>query len=77
VPLSELKPRQGRYARVGLAILVYFIYANLLAAARSWMDKGQLSPRIGMWWIHVLALAAALLLIWRQSPPAWWRGGGR
>ena len=77
VPLSELRPRQGRYARVGLAILVYFIYANLLAAARSWMDKGQLSPRIGMWWIHVLALAAALLLIWRRSPPAWWRGGGR
>ena len=36
VPLAKLRPRQGRYARIGIAILVYFVYSNLLAATRVW-----------------------------------------
>ena len=44
VPLSALRPREGRYARVALAILLYFIYANLLSAAQVWIEKGRL-PR--------------------------------
>ena len=45
VPLSRLRPRQGRYARVGFAIVVYFVYANLLSAAKVWVEKGNLPPR--------------------------------
>lgn len=73
VPLSELKPRQGRYARLGLAILVYFVYSNLVSAARTWIDKGKLDPSIGLWWTHAIVLLVAVVLLWRQSPPAWWR----
>ena len=40
VPLSRLRPRQGRYARVGFAIVVYFVYSNLLSAAKVWVEKG-------------------------------------
>ena len=40
VPLSALRPREGRYARVALAILLYFVYANLLSAAQVWIEKG-------------------------------------
>src|SRR5688500_2073452 len=32
VPVAKLRPRQGRFARIGLAILAYFLYSNLLAA---------------------------------------------
>src|SRR6266403_489532 len=39
VPLSHLRPRQGRYARVGFAIVVYFVYSNLLSAAKVWLEK--------------------------------------
>ena len=51
VPLSKLRPRQGRFARVGLAVLVYFVYSNLLAAVRVWIEKespgGQFGPVVG------------------------------
>ena len=56
VPLSRLRPRQGRYARVGFAIVVYFVYSNLLSAAKVWVEKGQLPPAIGVWWVHLLAV---------------------
>jgi len=49
VPLSRLRPRQGRYARVGFAIVVYFVYSQLLYAAKAWLEKGDLSPSIGVW----------------------------
>jgi lipopolysaccharide export system permease protein len=68
VPLSALKPREGRYARIALAILVYFAYANLIATVRIWIEKGQLDPGLGLWWVHLLLLAFALYLLHRQSP---------
>ena len=71
VPLAELRPRQGRYARIGIVILVYFVYANLLSAAQTWIEKGKVAPAIGVWWVHALVLCGALWLWWRQSPPAW------
>ena len=71
VPLAELRPRQGRYARIGVVILVYFVYANLLSAAQTWIDKGWVTPLVGVWWTHALVLLGALWLWWRHSPPAW------
>ncbi len=71
IPLSELEPRQGRYARVGLVILVFFIYSNLLSAARTWLEKGIVSPQLGLWWPHLLALGLAIILWWRRNPPPW------
>ncbi len=71
VPLSELKPREGRYGRIGAAILVYFVYSNLVSAARTWVEKGSVSPTVGLWWTHLLVLGIALFLLYRQSPPEW------
>src|SRR6202020_645211 len=34
VPLARLRPRPGRYARVWLAIMVYFVYSNLISAGK-------------------------------------------
>ena len=33
VPLGRLSPRQGRYAHVWLAVLVFALYFNLVLAA--------------------------------------------
>jgi len=68
VPMATLRPRQGRYARVALAILAYFLYSNLLSASRAWVEKGQLDPAIGVWWVHGLVVLVALYLLHRQSP---------
>jgi lipopolysaccharide export system permease protein len=73
VPLAELRPREGRYARVGYAILIYFIYVNLLTAARSWLEKGSLAPLPGLWWPHVALLVTALALLVRQTHPSAFR----
>ena len=67
VPLSRLRPRQGRYARVGLAIVAYFLYSNLLSLAKVWLEKGDLPPLVGVWWVHLLALAVGLYLVRRES----------
>lgn len=67
VPLSRLRPRQGRYARVGLAIVLYFVYSNLLSASKVWIEKGDLPPLIGVWWVHLSVLALGLYLVFRES----------
>ena len=70
VPLSHLRPRQGRYARVGFAIVVYFVYSNLLSAAKVWIEKGELSPAIGVWWVHIAILALGLYLVFKEARSA-------
>jgi lipopolysaccharide export system permease protein len=67
VPLSRLRPRQGRYARVGFAIIVYFLYSQLLYATKAWLEKGDLSPSIGVWWVHLAAIALGLYLVVREG----------
>ena len=70
VPLSKLRPRQGRYARVGFAIIVYYVYSNLLSAAKIWVEKSDLPPAIGVWWVHAAALALGLYLVMRDARKA-------
>jgi lipopolysaccharide export system permease protein len=72
VPLSKLRPRQGRFGKIGLAVLAYFLYYQLLFAARAWVEAGSVSPVIGVWWVHAIALIAATFLlvpdIFRKRP---------
>ena len=64
VPLARLRPRQGRYARVGFAILIFFLYINLAIAGKMWIERGTLPEWLGLWWVHaVVALFATGLLI--------------
>jgi lipopolysaccharide export system permease protein len=72
VPLSALRPREGRYARVAIAILLYFMYANLVSAAQVWIEKGRLPAQAGTWWVHAVFLVAGLVLLHRQSPIGGW-----
>lgn len=64
VPLSKLRPRQGRYARVGYGVLLYAIYANLLIAGRTLLEQGRMPAWIGLWWVHVVVIVLAVLLLW-------------
>jgi lipopolysaccharide export system permease protein len=71
VPLSRVKPREGRYAQLLPAILIYAIYANMMFVAKSWIVHGKISPIVGMGWLHVLLLFVALgywfnLRYWRR-----------
>ena len=70
VPLSKLRPRQGRYTRVGFAIALYFVYSSLLSACKTWLEKSELPPAIGVWWVHAAALSLGLYLLMRDARKA-------
>jgi len=67
IPLSHSAPREGRGGRALLGIFVYIVYANALYMCRNWMSKGDFPAFPGLWWIHLVMLAVALLWIQRQG----------
>lgn len=70
VPLSTLKPRQGKYAKIFPSILVFMVYANMLFVARSWVEKEAISPWLGIWLIHGVALLFGVILL-LDLPERW------
>lgn len=69
VPLARLRPRQGRFGKIGIAILAYFAYSQLLAAARAWIENGAVPPAVGLWWVHAVAACVGIWLLARENPP--------
>ena len=67
VPLSRTSPREGRYARLGMALFIYLIYTNLLSIARVWVERGVVSDTVGMWWVHAIVALLGLLLLARDG----------
>lgn len=60
IALSGGRPRQTRYGRVGLAMVVYFTYYFLVTAMRTWLQHGQIGAFPGVWLaVLLLALGAA------------------
>jgi lipopolysaccharide export system permease protein len=75
VPLARLRPRQGRYARVGFAVLIFFVYIQLTIAGRMWLARGTVPEWLGLWWVHaaVALLAATILIVPRYLAQARYR----
>lgn len=67
VPLSRSAPREGRYAKIGIGLLAYIVYSNVLLIARAWVERGVTPEWAGLWWVHAVAAAFALWLLARQS----------
>ncbi len=67
VPLSKTSPRQGRYAKLAIALLLYITYTNLLNVARAWLTNGEISPLLGLWWVHVVMISIALFMLFKQT----------
>ena len=67
IPLSHSAPREGRGGRALLGVLAYIVYANLLYMCRNWVAKGDLPVGLGLWWVHLLVLLAALIWLREQG----------
>lgn len=67
VPLSRSQPREGRYGRLAIGLLVFIIYFNLLSAAKSWIEQGAVAPELGLWLVHGGVLLLALGLLAQQN----------
>lgn len=65
VPLSRIRPRQSRYAKMGAAALIYSGYYLLFTSARTWVQQGAVAAFPGIWWVPA-SLAAVVAIIWVQ-----------
>jgi lipopolysaccharide export LptBFGC system permease protein LptF len=45
------------------------MYSNLVAAVRVWIEKDSPGGAFGLWWVHLLPLALAAWLLWREERP--------
>jgi len=68
VPLSKVNPRQGRFAKLAPAVLLYIIYFALLLASRDWLADGVLPAVVGLWWVHILFLGLGILMFQEKLP---------
>lgn len=68
VPLSKVEPRQGRFARLVPAALLYGLYFMLLQVSREALEDGDLPAAIGLWWVHALFLLYGLALLMKGRP---------
>ena len=63
VPLSRSSPRQGRYGKLVMAVLLFVIYYNLMGVAEVWLKDGVVPPAIGMWWVALLPVLLTVVLL--------------
>jgi len=76
IPLSFVNTRARRSYGLVVALLLYFIYNNLLSLSQAWVAQGKLNPWAGMMSSHVLMLFAVAALFYlrvRQHVPRWRR----
>lgn len=65
IPLSRTNPRQGRFAKILPAVMLYILYLLLLNGVRSAIEEGDVAPALGLWWVHLIFLMVGLgLMIW-------------
>jgi lipopolysaccharide export system permease protein len=75
------QPRRGRYASLFVAIVIYFLYSNLLGMADAMLKRGRVPEDLGLWWVHAAFLAIGAYLFWRRAnnlpllsvPALFWR----
>lgn len=72
VPLSRVRPRKGRYAKILPAMLIYVVYADLIFVADAAIEKNSsVFSKFGLWGIHIVMLLLAIGLMtyfvgWQQ-----------
>ena len=69
IPLSAVNPRQGRFAKMGPAILLYLAYFLSLSAAKSAIEDGSIPTEVGMWPMNAALLIAGIMMNSMDSVP--------
>lgn len=69
VPLSAVNPRQGRFAKLIPAILIYLSYFLALSALKSAVEEGTFPVYPGLWLVNIVtAMVGFGLLSWDSMP---------
>ncbi|MCK5905445.1 MAG: LptF/LptG family permease, partial [Gammaproteobacteria bacterium] len=64
-PLSFSTPRQGRFGKLALGILLFAVYFNLLITGVSMLEKATTPVWLGLWWVHLIFIALGLWMLKR------------
>lgn len=67
VPLAYISPRQGRFGKVGYALVVFIAYLNLLVITRTQLEAGTIPMVVNFWWVHLLFIAFTCTLLYRRN----------
>ncbi|MEE9552308.1 MAG: LPS export ABC transporter permease LptF [Gammaproteobacteria bacterium] len=62
VLLNQFSLGQKPYVLLFIAILVYLIYSNLLGISRTLLKRDDISPYLGLWWVHLILIFTILFL---------------
>ena len=71
--MAQSAPRQPRFDKMVVAILLYLTYTNMVELARVWAVSGTLPAWLGTWWVHA-AFVAVVFMAWGRELLAWRRG---
>jgi len=52
IPLSYSSPRKGRYNKIFLASVIYFIYLILMSISEKIFLLEYIPGFFGLWWLH-------------------------
>jgi len=66
VPLSMVNPRQGKFAKMLPALMLFLGYFLLLTAMRSAIERQVIPTGIGLWPIHLIALFLGFTLLMKE-----------
>ncbi|MBI1963795.1 MAG: LPS export ABC transporter permease LptF [Candidatus Rokubacteria bacterium] len=70
--LSRTAPRRGKNARFGAAVLVYAVYYNAKALAKTLVGNGTVGLVPGLLWVDALLAALVAATLWRQLRGTRW-----
>ena len=71
VPMAMVNPRQGRYAKILPAVLLFFSYFLLLSAGKSAIERGQLPAIPGLYLAPILFLVIFAIPMNMQTTRLW------
>lgn len=66
VPLSYVRPRQGRFAKLFPAVFLHIFYLSGLISVQGMIEKGKLNPAVGLWPVHLLFLIIAGYMLFKE-----------
>jgi lipopolysaccharide export system permease protein len=66
VPLSVVNPRQGKFAKMLPALMLFLGYLLLLTSMRSAIEKNAIPSVVGLWPIHISALFIGMMLLMKE-----------
>lgn len=66
VPLSRVQPRQGKFAKMLPALMLYLSYMILMILSRGMIEDAKLPGWLGFWWIYAVFSAYCL---WQYRHP--------